>query len=633
VTTEFAKEEPIIIQDRAPASITTDLRPQVDFSYQEEETAPLAWLTIEVALYGLIIAVAIALRLWQLEAIPLATVEVPHAWSAWQLYHGDLPTSTNYSPLLVTGNLFSFFLFGDSDSSARLPNVMLGMVLVLLPLTLRRQFGVKVCLILSALLTISPITVYLSRTINSDLGVAVGSLMLVAGFFNWAAQPHTRWLLLLAVGLATLLTAGPMSLSVIVVFGLLIAVGLGVFFKWSASEALEWAKELATTTSTPQDLDKSAPQTNLSTSVWQQFGLYFVAILAVLATTAGLNFSGLGSVTTFLNSWLSYFSLQTQLNSGYNAVLLLALYDPLIFMFGLVGLGYAMVRSDLLGLALGGWFVGLLLFDVLMGGRPNGAVVLPLIPLAILASFVLAELWDGIERQGKLQNEGVLVAIGAIIATFGYIGLMGWVERVCAVDDQLCENAWLQPIAAFVLFLVVALFFFVMNNLGVAVRGMGLTFLLVGLLLSVNNLARLNYGPLKDVAYQPLANISPTANFGQLMDTIRRQSVEKNLDTNLMDIMLVGSVDSILQWQFRNFPNLTTASAITETPTNQAIITPIIPGESPTAPGETYIGQSFEMQAVWSPINLSNKDLISWYFYRTAKDRPQSNQLVLWLRM
>lgn len=616
-----------------------------------ELTSPFpTWLTIESVLYGLIVIAALGLRLWEIGYYPLTNLEAEQSLVALHLYRGETPTASVYSPLLVSLNLWLFVLFGATDVTARLANLLLGLGLVILPMTLRRQLGQKTCLVASALLAISPIALHLSRTVNGELGVAVGSLMIVAGFFNWAADRHPAWLWLLAAGGAILLTAGPLSYAIIIIFSLLIAAGLGLFFHFSTEEAILWAKSLArpdevtvrlskpatekSTDSTKKGKTASKGSSQLSPE-WQSAGILFLILLAVIATAATLNFSGFGVLTSFPLTWLGYYINPGETAVvGFNALFLLAIYEPLILLFGLVGLGYAMLRSNLLGLMFGGWFVGLLVLDVIMPGRPSGAVILPLIPLTFLAASALAWVWASLEARGSWANEGLLIAAGVVLAIFGYIGLAGWLNRACPPDDQLCHYAWLQAVAALVLLLTIAGLFAYLSEVGVALRGLGVTVTLVGLCLTINSGSRLNYGPLMDLAYQPLAGVPASTEFVALINTIERQSEERAYGENLMPLTLVGEPSPALQWALRDFPHLTQVSSVTEAPTTPAIITSGNSEEDKAAAlGEDYIGQSFAVESYWSPAYLSGKSLLKWLIYHEAPERPQGNQVVLWLRL
>lgn len=142
-----------------------DIEPTVETAAPEEASQPevqeaqpiiFPWLTVEWLLYGLIIVLALGLRLWSLGNYPLSDVEARQGLLALVLYHGDLPAAEYYSPLLVSLNWLAFLLFGSNDASARLASVLLGILLVILPITMRRLLGVKICLLATALLAISP---------------------------------------------------------------------------------------------------------------------------------------------------------------------------------------------------------------------------------------------------------------------------------------------------------------------------------------------------------------------------------------------------------------------------------------------------------------------------------------------
>lgn len=650
----------------------TDALPIMADAETELPTVPLPWLTAEAVLYSALLLLAIGLRLWNLDHYPLSNVEAAQSMVALQLVNGEAMTAIAYSPLLVSLQSFLFFLFGDSDSTARLATVLLGTGLLLLPLTLRRQLGLKTCLMATVLLAISSTPLFLSRTVNGEIGVAVGSLMIVAGFINWAAERNRNWLWFMMGGLAVLLAAGPLSLSIGLIFATLVGVGLGLFFKASPEEALHWVRSLTYPDPPPPEAhipaeaqpphgEDSQPEESSPTegenppaalsaphgedsqpekqshanpanpptalSEWQQAGLLFAAMLAILTTTASLNISGFSMLTNTPLSWVNYFA--STFDAGYNALALLLIYDPIILIFGLIGLGYAMLRSDLLGLIIGGWFVTLLVLDVLMGGRPQGAVILPLVPLTLLAASAIAAVWDGLEAEGSWYNEGLLFVMGLIITATGYIYLVAWLN--CNNETTLCEYGWVPPLGLALLIVTVAALLGTITSYLVSVRGGLLILFAVLLLFTVNSGSRLNYGPLQNLAYQPLAGLSPSTEFPMLVDTLVNFSQKKGQGNNLLDLMVVGPFEPALQWQLRDFPNITQVTNIVENPTASAIITPA--NQDVAAVGEAYLGQSFTMDAFWSPAPLSLKPLLSWGIFHEHEQRPQGNQQVLWLRI
>jgi len=78
---------------------------------QTEERNSWSWLTIELALYGLILALALALRLGGLSIRVMGVTEAAETWQAWRLVQGEAPQGA-YSPLLLSAQALLFALFG-----------------------------------------------------------------------------------------------------------------------------------------------------------------------------------------------------------------------------------------------------------------------------------------------------------------------------------------------------------------------------------------------------------------------------------------------------------------------------------------------------------------------------------------
>ncbi len=617
-------------------------------TYQESQLVPvpLPWLTLETLSYALLFIGALALRLWHLDLYPLSNVEAAQSWPALELYRGAPPTADSYSPLLLSFNALTFLLLGVNDFTARLAPALLGSLIVILPVALRRQLGPRVCLLAAALLALSPTAVYLSRTLNSEVALAAGALLLVAGFFNWAENGRQPWLYLAAAGLTMLFTAGPMVYSILIVFGLIILLKFAAFkVLWVQGLSKGEAETSATAAAAeitagdgqeklPTEIENPRPSDGQSKiqnpTALRRAGVFFLVSLVLLATAGLFNLSGLSMVSGFLPDWLSRFSFQSRSDAAFNAVFLLTIYDPLLVLAGLAGLAYTILEKDLLKQTLSAWFIGLMILDMVMVGRPDGNVILPLVPLAFLAALALAELWQSLQREGSWGNEGLLLAAGLVIGTFSYIGLTGWLIRTCNADDTICQYAWVQPIAALSLFIIIAVFFGFMTNAGVAARGAALAGVAIGLLAAISIGWRLNFGPLPDLAYQPLAGLPTSEELVMLANTLTRQAEERTGgQKTALDTTLVGISSPALLWQLRDFEDLTRVNSVSEAPPTTAIITPT---QVELGMDQPYLGHAFALDALWSPVGLPPKPLISWLLYRHSDELPQGNQVILWLR-
>ena len=614
------------------------VHPQPEFNESQIAITSPTRLTLETLLYALIVILGLALRVWNLGEYPLSGAEAHQSLAALQLYRGEELAANSYSPLLVTLNGLIFLLFSYSDTTARLATALIGSFLIAVPATLRRQLGSKTCLLAAVLLAISPSAVFLSRTLNSQIVVAAGALLVISGFFNWAADGQKRWLFGLAAGAAIALTAGSMAYTVLIVFAVIAVLKLS-HFKLLWSEGLKLSTETQRLDQRRDGSTNKPDETGLNPHL-RQAAIFFVVAFVLLATAATFNLSGLGVTTGLVTEWLAKFGLQTQPNSTFNAVFLLTIYEPLLVFAGLLGLAFAFISKDLLRFAFAGWFIGALIFDLLMGGRPNGSMILAGVPLAFLAAFALVELWEGLQRYASWGNEGIIFAVGLTIAVLFYLLLTAWLNLTCQPNETVNRFAWLQcqfawiPVAAIlIIFGVIIVFFGLLSGWAAAVRGAAITGLVIGLLAIINIGWRLNYGPLMNLGYQPLARIPASTELVTLTETLAGESSVRAGDKTLLDITVIGSIHPALAWQLRDYANLTQADSVAGETTTSAVITPTpTDGSNNFGLGDAYVGQDFAVDAVWSPVGMQPKELIEWLIYRESGQRPDGQKVVLWLR-
>ncbi|RME99105.1 MAG: hypothetical protein D6768_15815 [Chloroflexi bacterium] len=235
------------------------------------------------------------------------------------------------------------------------------------------------------------------------------------------------------------------------------------------------------------------------------------------------------------------------------------------------------------------------------------------------------------QRRGSWANEGIILAAGLVIAGFGYIGLTGWLDRPCAADDQLCRLAWLQPVAALGLFVVIVAFFAYLSGPAVALRGAAITGVIIGLISMVSLGWRLNFGPLMNLPYQPLAGVPAATELQSLAATLSNESLIRTGDDEMLDVAVVGPLHPSLAWELRRFANFLQVTSVQGLDGNSAIITPA--GDSEFNLGTAYLGQDFALDAYWQPAGLPPKEMLKWLIYRRAATPPAGNRVILWLRM
>ena len=170
-----------------------------------ERWLPVRW---EVAAYVLLMAVALAMRLWGLGDRTMHHDESLHALYSWYIVEGR---GYEHNPLLHGPfQFFStsgvFFLFGDGDYTARLLYAVFGTALVGMPWLLRDRLGRTGALITALLLAFSPTLLYFSRFARNDIIMAVFTMGMVALIWSYLRHQRPRDLYLLSALLALAFT-------------------------------------------------------------------------------------------------------------------------------------------------------------------------------------------------------------------------------------------------------------------------------------------------------------------------------------------------------------------------------------------------------------------------------------------
>jgi uncharacterized protein (TIGR03663 family) len=178
-------------------------------------------LTLEHAIYAGILALGVAVRLWDVGSRAMHGDEAVHAWLAWNLYSG---TGYQYDPVyhgplqfIVTAGFF--FLFGDSEVSARLMAVIFGSCLIALPIFLRAHIGRGAALLAAGFIAISPAFVYVSRLERDDIFTSFFALGMVICLFGFIRTQHRRYFYFGFAAVALSLAAMENTYITLFVFG------------------------------------------------------------------------------------------------------------------------------------------------------------------------------------------------------------------------------------------------------------------------------------------------------------------------------------------------------------------------------------------------------------------------------
>ena len=146
----------------------------------------------ELIAWCLLIAAALALRLYDLGSRPFHHDESQDAYFSWLFRTGG---GYEYDPLLHGPLRFyltaaAYIVFGDSDFTARLAPALMGTIMVALPYLLRDQLGRVAAFAAGALLAFGPSYLYFSRFAREDIYIACITLALLAVTFRFLDRPR-----------------------------------------------------------------------------------------------------------------------------------------------------------------------------------------------------------------------------------------------------------------------------------------------------------------------------------------------------------------------------------------------------------------------------------------------------------
>ena len=150
----------------------------------------------EVAAHLALVLAALVARLWDLGSRAMHHDESLHALYSYNLAVGEgfRHDPMMHGPFQMEATAGLFFLFGDSDFTARLLYALAGTVLVALPFFLRQRLGRTGALLAATMLAASPAMFYFSRFARNDILVAVWTLGLVIAMWRFLDEGKTRYL-------------------------------------------------------------------------------------------------------------------------------------------------------------------------------------------------------------------------------------------------------------------------------------------------------------------------------------------------------------------------------------------------------------------------------------------------------
>jgi uncharacterized protein (TIGR03663 family) len=349
----------------------------------------------ELIAYALLIAVALALRFYDLGDRPFHHDESQDAYFSYTFWKDG---GYKYDPLLhgplrfyLTAAMYT--LFGDSDFTARLAPALMGTIMVPLPYLLRNQIGRVAAFTAAVLLAIGPSYLYFSRFAREDIYIASITLMLLVAVFRFLHTPRRYHPAVIGALLALSFATKETTFITLFVAGTFFGVVL----------------------LTPRRGEVIAPVRQVGLDAWGWALAAFIGVYTVLFTTFLTNPDGVKGLYTGLDYWLGQHSVGRGGESEiFYAVVLGGVEWPALVL-GAIGAVAAFRRPTLLRLFLVWGFVVSLIVYSWAGEKFAWLVLHPLLPLLLLAGMGMQAIWDARRRwYGKL---GFVVAV----ACFAYV--------------------------------------------------------------------------------------------------------------------------------------------------------------------------------------------------------------------
>lgn len=157
-------------------------------------------ITNEVVIFAFIVLAAIATRFYDLGSRVMSHDESLHTYFSWLLYRGQgyEHTPMMHGPLQFHLIALSYFMFGASDFTARIPAVLFNLMGIWMVWYWRRYLGRTGALIAGFLMVISPFMLYYGRYVREDSYPIFSGILMLYVILRYLECGKTKYLLLLS---------------------------------------------------------------------------------------------------------------------------------------------------------------------------------------------------------------------------------------------------------------------------------------------------------------------------------------------------------------------------------------------------------------------------------------------------
>lgn len=187
----------------------------------------------------LLIVLALLTRFYDVGARVMSHDENTHVYYSWLLEQGRgyQHNPLSHGPFQFHLIAASYFLFGDTDATARYPAAIAGVLAVGLAYLFRRWLGRLAGLIAGALMLVSPFMLYYSRYARNEALVVPLALLNFYAIFRYIEDRRPRWLYLFSLSLSLHFATKETSF----IHAAQVMIFLGVYLAWRLLQE-KWRK-------------------------------------------------------------------------------------------------------------------------------------------------------------------------------------------------------------------------------------------------------------------------------------------------------------------------------------------------------------------------------------------------------
>jgi sugar lactone lactonase YvrE len=159
-------------------------------------------VTNEILLFAGILLFAVITRFYSLEARVMSHDESLHTYFSWLLYRGQgyQHTPMMHGPLQFHMLALTYFIFGVSDLTARIPAVLFSIATVWMMWSWRDYLGRWGALIAGLMLVVSPYMLYYGRYVRNESFTGVAGITMLYGILRYLEKGEKRYLYFVTLG-------------------------------------------------------------------------------------------------------------------------------------------------------------------------------------------------------------------------------------------------------------------------------------------------------------------------------------------------------------------------------------------------------------------------------------------------